>query len=70
MPLGSREQSAWTLDYAFDEDSQRTRIGNIAANMAIIRHVSTNLLASENTARVGAKNKRLKARQVQYDTYT
>ncbi len=51
----------WTLDYAFDEDSQRARIDNSAANMAIIRHVSTNLLTSENTARVGAKNKRLKA---------
>jgi len=51
----------WVLDYAFDEDSQRTRMGNSAANMAIIRHLSLNLLKSEKTAKIGVKNKRLKA---------
>ena len=51
----------WVLDYAFDEDSQRTRMGNSAANMSIIRHISLNLLKSESTAKVGIKNKRLKA---------
>jgi len=49
------------LDYAFDEDSQRTRMGNSAANMSIIRHISLNLLKSESTAKVGIKNRRLKA---------
>lgn len=52
----------WVLDYAFDEDSQRTRMGNSAANMAIFRHISLNLLKSEKTAKIGIKNKRLKAR--------
>jgi len=51
----------WVLDYAFDEDSQRTRKGNSAANMAIIRHLALNLLKSEKTAKVGMKTKRLKA---------
>jgi predicted transposase YbfD/YdcC len=51
----------WVLDYAFDEDSQRTRAGNSAANMSIIRHISLNLLKSEGSAKVGVKNKRLKA---------
>jgi len=51
----------WVLDYAFDEDSQRTRMGNSAANMAIFRHISLNLLKSEKTAKIGIKNKRLKA---------
>jgi predicted transposase YbfD/YdcC len=51
----------WVLDYAFDEDSQRTRVGNSDANMAIIRHVALNLVKSETTAKVGIKNKRLKA---------
>jgi len=51
----------WVLDYAFDEDSQRTRMGNSAANMSIIRHISLNLLKSESTAKVGIKNRRLKA---------
>jgi len=51
----------WVLDYAFDEDSQRTRAGNSAANMAIIRHLALNLLKSEETAKVGMKTKRLNA---------
>ena len=51
----------WVLDYAFNEDSQRTRQGNSAANMAIIRHIALNLVKSEKTAKVGVKNKRLKA---------
>jgi len=51
----------WVLDYAFNEDSQRSIMGNSAANMSIIRHISLNLLKSESTAKVGIKNKRLKA---------
>lgn len=51
----------WVLDYAFDEDSQRARMGNSAANMAVIRHIALNLVKSEKTAKVGVKNKRLKA---------
>jgi len=35
-------------------------MGNSAANMSIIRHISLNLLKSEGTAKVGIKNKRLK----------
>jgi len=51
----------WVLDYAFDEDSQRQRVGNSAANMAIIRHIALNLVKSEKTTKVGVKTKRLKA---------
>lgn len=51
----------WVLDYAFDEDSQRTRMGNSAANMAVIRHIALNLIRMEKTAKIGIKNRRLKA---------
>ncbi|MCP4254633.1 MAG: ISAs1 family transposase [Alphaproteobacteria bacterium] len=51
----------WVLDQAFDEDSQRNRIGNSAANFAIIRHIALNLLKSEKTCKVGIKTKRLNA---------
>lgn len=51
----------WVLDYAFQEDDQRTRLGNSAANMSIIRHIALNLIKSDKTAKVGIKNKRLKA---------
>jgi predicted transposase YbfD/YdcC len=51
----------WVLDFAFREDEQRTRMGNSAANMAIIRHIALNLLKTEKTVKVGIKNKRLNA---------
>jgi predicted transposase YbfD/YdcC len=49
------------LDIAFREDESRIRKGNGAENFAILRHIVLNLLNKENTAKVGIKNKRLKA---------
>jgi predicted transposase YbfD/YdcC len=51
----------WVLDVAFDEDSNRTRNGHSAANLAVIRHIALNLIKAEKTAKVGVKIKRLKA---------
>jgi len=51
----------WILDVAFREDENRTRIGNAAENLALIRHVALNLLKSEKTAKVGINIKRKKA---------
>jgi len=51
----------WVLDQAFDEDAHRTRVGNSAANMAVIRHIALNLIKNEKTSKVGVKTKRLKA---------
>ncbi len=51
----------WVLDDAFDEEQQRTRVGNSDANMAIIRHITLHLLKTEKTSKVGIKIKRLKA---------
>lgn len=51
----------WTLDVAFDEDQSRARVGNSAANMAILRHIALNLAKSEKSSKVGVKTKRLKA---------
>ena len=51
----------WVLDTAFKEDDQRTRLGNSAANMAILRHIALNLIKSDKTAKIGIKNRRLKA---------
>ena len=50
----------WVLDVAFNEDQNRTRTGNAAQNLAVIRHLVLNLLAVEKTAKVGKKNKRLR----------
>jgi hypothetical protein len=49
------------LDIAFDEDSNRTRKGQSAANLAVIRHIALNLIKAEKTSTVGIKIKRLKA---------
>jgi len=51
----------WILDTAFDEDAQRQRKNNSAANLSIVRHIALNLLKAEKSAKLGIKNKRLKA---------
>lgn len=51
----------WVLDVAFDEDSNRTRKGHSAANLAVIRHIALNLIKKEKSSKVGVKTKRLKA---------
>ena len=51
----------WVLDVAFDEDSNRTRKGYGAANLAVIRHIALNRVKAEKTSKVGVKIKRLEA---------
>lgn len=51
----------WSLDVAFREDENRTRKGNAAENLAVIRHIALNLLKQESSAKVGIKIKRSKA---------
>ena len=48
----------WCLDMAFDEDRSRVRKDNAAENLAVLRHVTLNLLKQEKTAKVGIKTKR------------
>jgi predicted transposase YbfD/YdcC len=50
----------WVLDIGFREDESRIRTGHAPENMAVLRHISLNVLRSDN-ARLGIKNKRLKA---------
>ncbi|MCA1624075.1 MAG: ISAs1 family transposase [Acidobacteria bacterium] len=54
-------QLHWCLDISFREDDCRTRTGNAAENLAIIRHLAINLLKQEKTCKQGIKSKRLKA---------
>lgn len=54
-------QLHWVLDVAFDQDNNRGRTGHTAHNIAIIHHIALNLLKQEKTAKIGIKNKRLKA---------
>lgn len=51
----------WVLDIAFREDDCRIRKDNGAQNFALLRHLALNALKQEKTAKMGIKNKRLRA---------
>ena len=51
----------WVLDIAFREDESRIRKNHGAQNFSILRHLALNALKQEKTAKLGVKNKRLKA---------
>ena len=51
----------WVLDLAFLEDTCRIRKDHAPQNLAVVRHIALNLLTQETTAKLGIKNKRLRA---------
>ena len=46
---------------AFREDECRVGKGHGPGNPALLRHIALNLIREEKTAKVGVKNKRLRA---------
>lgn len=58
---GVENQLHWSLDMGFDEDQCRVRVRNAAENLAVIRHISLNMLRQESSLKVGLKAKRRKA---------
>lgn len=51
----------WVLDVAFSEDDSRVRQGYAAQNLTVVRQIALNLLKQEQTAKIGLRNKRLRA---------
>jgi predicted transposase YbfD/YdcC len=58
---GIENKLHWVLDVAFDEDRNRTRTGDSAQNLGILRRLALNLLRHETTGKGGIKTKRLRA---------
>ena len=51
----------WSLDVSFNEDDCRVRKDHGPENLAVLRHVSLNLLKRDHTTKAGIKTRRLKA---------
>ena len=51
----------WVLDLTFLEDTCRIRKDHAPENLAVVRHIALNLLTQETTAKLGIRNKRLRA---------
>ncbi len=51
----------WVLNVAFREDESHVRLGHADENLAVLRHITLNLLRQERSSRVGIHAKRLKA---------
>lgn len=51
----------WVLDVAFAEDDCRIRTGHSPENLVMLRHLAVSALNQEKTAKLGLKNKRLRA---------
>ena len=58
---GIENSMHWVLDLAFREDESRIRKDNGPQNFALLRKIAANLLKSEKSAKIGVKEKRLKA---------
>ena len=58
---GIENQLHWVLDVGFREDQSRVTQGYGAENLAVIRHLTVNLLSQEKSARGGIRARRLKA---------
>lgn len=58
---GIENELHWTLDIAFDEDRCRVRKDHGPENLAVLRHISLNLLKQEKTCKRSIQGKRLLA---------
>lgn len=58
---GIENRLHWVLDIVFREDDSRVRKDRAPQNLAVLRHIALNLLKHERSAKLGVKNKRLRA---------
>ena len=48
----------WALDLSFRQDESRVRAGHAAENLAIVRHMTLNLLRQDRTSKTSIKARR------------
>ncbi|MEI8233664.1 MAG: ISAs1 family transposase [Verrucomicrobiota bacterium] len=58
---GIENQLHWSLDVNFGEDQCRIRAGYASENLAILRHMSLNILKADTTKKRGIKGKQKNA---------
>lgn len=51
----------WSLDVSFADDLNRTRTGNAAENLSILKRIALNMLKQDKTKKIGISAKRKKA---------
>lgn len=51
----------WGLDVSFRQDDCRVRKGHGTENLTVLRHIAINPLKQEKSAKLGIRNKRLRA---------
>lgn len=54
-------QLHWVLDVVFREDASRARVDHSGENLAIIRHITLNMLRQETSLKKSVRQKRLRA---------
>lgn len=54
-------QLHWVLDVVLHEDDNRTRVDKSAQNLAIVRHITVNMLRQETSLKKSLRQKRLRA---------
>ena len=58
---GIENRVHWVLDLSLREDQSRVRAGHYAENLAIVRHMSLNLLRKDRTSKTSIKARRKQA---------
>ncbi|CAI10208.1 Transposase, fragment [Aromatoleum aromaticum EbN1] len=61
LPRPTRHRLHWCLDVQFGDDYARGRIGHIAHNLALVRHMVLNLIRLDKSIKTSIKTKRLLA---------
>ena len=60
--MSKKNKQHYILDVTFNEDSNRTRAGFAAQNLALVRRIALNLLSVERTRRLSVGTKKVSMR--------